>query len=83
MFDRDYEIARLTMRERERDARLQRMARDTRGDERGGWLARLVRGVSGTHGRLEERRAAARQALGCESGGEGALVHRPWRDGAR
>lgn len=83
MFDRDYEIARMTMRERERESQRQLMVREARGEKRGGWLTHLVMGLSSTRGRLEERRGAARQALGRESGGEGALVHRPWRDGAR
>ena len=83
MIDREYEIIRIQMRERERHARQQQLVRRSQEGEAAGWLGRLLLALRGASASGEARRAAAKKVLepdGTLSCPEPGLVHRPWRD---
>jgi hypothetical protein len=68
MFDRDYQLVRMTMREREREACLQRLARGERPERRNPLWQALMK--------VLERDGT----VACADTG---LVHRPWSDTSR
>jgi hypothetical protein len=85
MLDRDYELVRMTMREREQEARLQRLARGERGTAVS-LTRRLAMALEGVGARLSQRGSAVKKMLerdGTVTCPDAALVHRPWSDTPR
>ncbi|HWQ13248.1 MAG TPA: hypothetical protein VNL77_10630 [Roseiflexaceae bacterium] len=84
MLDREYELVRMQMREREREAHLARLARQARAGDTS-WIDRLRLALRRTPPAAAQR-SAAKQALehdGTLSCVECGLAHRPWRNQVR
>jgi hypothetical protein len=84
MIDREYELALLTMREREQEARQARIIREARQGR--AWYSRLLAALRGDGAPAEMPRQPMKKVLevdGTLTCAETGLVHRPWRDPAR